>query len=328
MNALTLLHLQSHLGLRKGDDSQLLTVAGAVRFSAEAASHGPDPFYALATLADLEVLSGSAESAIDAYRTACARHDSNAFALDSCRGQLEILRDLGFRMEVVEPAISTLERVIQRLRTTTDHDGLQDEPSLAILFSGHMMDRPDRVNPRFPASMEAAVSERINAALDKLNAGPDALAFCQAAAGGDLIFLEAAIKRGVRCQVLLPFDEPTFLQTSVIPSQNGSRWQERYYAVKEKLSLPIRLMPDELGPTPAQLNAYERCNLWQLYSSMACGIDKVRFITLWDGSSGGDGPGGTAHLLQQVQRRTGRVTWIDTRTLPQDGSKNAQGSGE
>ena len=28
-----------------------------------------------------------------------------------------------------------------------------------------------------------------------------------------------------------------------------------------------------------------------------------------------DGPGGTQHMMDEVQRRTGRVEWIDTRTL-------------
>jgi hypothetical protein len=96
-----------------------------------------------------------------------------------------------------------------------------------------------------------------------------------AAAGGDLLFLEAALERGATCHGLLPFDEPTFLERSVLPSHD---------------------------------------------SALACGIAKLRFITLWDGSSGGDGPGGTAHLLRQVKRRTGRVEWIDTRTLKPDGA--------
>ncbi|MCX5932888.1 MAG: DUF4071 domain-containing protein, partial [Cyanobacteria bacterium] len=279
INALTLMHLQVHFGLRSLDDPQLTTIAGAVRFGAESARNDRDPFFALATLADLEVLTGTAETATDAYRTACARHDSNGFALDSCRAHLLLMRDLGFRSEVVEPAIATLERVIERLNRTTALDGTVEQPRLAILFSGHMMDSPDRAAPRFPAAMESAAIERINAALDLLGAGPEDMAFCQAAAGGDLIFLEAAQRRQVRCQVLLPFDEPTFLQQSVFPSENGSRWRERYYAMRDKLSLPIRLMPEALGPTPAQVNAYERCNLWLLHTAMACGIDRLRFIT-------------------------------------------------
>jgi hypothetical protein len=39
-----------------------------------------------------------------------------------------------------------------------------------------------------------------------------------------------------------------------------------------------------------------------------------RFICLWNGG-GGDGLGGTAQMYDEVKRRTGRVTWIDTREL-------------
>ena len=73
-------------------------------------------------------------------------------------------------------------------------------------------------------------------------------------------------------------------------------------------------MPVELGPLPAGANAFERCNLWLLYSALSYGPDKVRFVCLWDGA-GGDGPGGTKHMVEEVKRRTGQVSWIDTRTL-------------
>jgi hypothetical protein len=73
-------------------------------------------------------------------------------------------------------------------------------------------------------------------------------------------------------------------------------------------------MPEELGPLPSGVDPFERCNLWLLYSALSCGIDKVRFVSLWNGG-GGDGPGGTAHMYNEVKRRTGRVTWLDIRTL-------------
>ena len=47
--------------------------------------------------------------------------------------------------------------------------------------------------------------------------GPEDLAFCQAAAGGDLLFVEACQQRGVRCQVLLPFPEPEFISARSHP---------------------------------------------------------------------------------------------------------------
>ena len=43
-------------------------------------------------------------------------------------------------------------------------------------------------------------------------------------------------------------------------------------------------------------------------------IDKVRFICLWNGG-GGDAPGGTQHMYDEVNNRTGQVTWIDTRKI-------------
>ncbi|WP_255088518.1 MULTISPECIES: tetratricopeptide repeat-containing protein [unclassified Synechococcus] len=311
INALTLMHLALNLTGDHRCDHQMEVMAGAVRFAAECEEDPAQQFWALATLADLEVLVGTPEGVQGAYRKAIARNDKDRFALESVRSQLLLLQDLEFQPETVSVAIATLDRAIEK----TTPAAVRWRPRQAILFSGHIMDTPNRPQPRFPAAMEAAATERIGAALDALGAGADDITYCQAAAGGDLIFLEAALQRQVRCQVLLPFDEATFLQRSVLPSVHGEQWRDRYFAMKERLTLPIRFMPDELGPTPPQLNAFERCNIWLLNSTLACGIDRVRFIALWNGA-GGDGPGGTAHLHQEVQRRTGQVSWIDTRSLP------------
>lgn len=334
INALGLLHLQVHLGLRAADDPQLTLLTGAVRFAAQAASRrDEDPFFAYATLADLEVFSGTADSATEAYRTACARHDSNRFALKSCRQQLELLRDLEFRTEVVEPAIATLTKVIDRLDPDRDADTSTFEPDQVVLFSGHRIDTPDRKKPpRFPPSLEAEAARCIAERLHRLQVGPKTITVCQAASGGDLLFLEAALARHATCHVLLPFDEPTFLEKSVLPSLDGERWRDRFFQLKDSYGRPqviegsdsdkpriqmlIREMPQALGRSPGDEKAvYARCNNWELYSALAYGINKLRFVTLWNGENEGDGPGGTAHLRSQVKRRTGRVEWIDTRTL-------------
>jgi hypothetical protein len=177
-----------------------------------------------------------------------------------------------------------------------------------------MMDAPARPQPRFPPAMEAAAAQRIAAALDALGAGGEDIAFAQAASGGDLLFLEACQQRGVRCVVLLPFEEPEFITASVVPAANGEQWRERFFAMKERLADPLREMPAEIGPTPRGVNPFERCNRWLLYTALGWGVDKTRFVCLWNGG-GGDGPGGTQHMYNEVKRRTGRVTWIDTRTL-------------
>jgi len=212
-----------------------------------------------------------------------------------------VIRDFEFRPE--EVAASEIARLTPPFT-----------PRQVLLFSGHMIDAPDRPEPRFPPEKEAAAAKEIAAALEKLGAGTGDLALAQAAAGGDLLFLEACQQLGVRCQLLLPFDEPEFIERSVLPSDGGNVWRERYFAMKAKLQDAPRVLPEELGPAPKDVDPYVRCNLWLLYTALACGVDKVRFICLWNGG-GGDGPGGTAQMYNEVKRRTGRVTWIDTRKL-------------
>ncbi len=206
--------------------------------------------------------------------------------------------------------IATFERALKRLIQPEE----RRQPRQVFLFSGHMIDAPDRETPRFPAEKEGIAAQKIAEALDRQAAGPEDLALAQAAAGGDLLFLEACRERGVRCQILLPFGEPDFIQRSILPSKGGDRWLDRFYALKAALPDAPRIMPDELGPPPQGVDSYERCNLWLLYTALASGVDKVRFLCLWNGG-GGDGPGGTAHMYDEVQRRTGKVTWIDSRRL-------------
>jgi len=73
-------------------------------------------------------------------------------------------------------------------------------------------------------------------------------------------------------------------------------------------------MPEVLGPTPEDKDPYERDNLWQLYTALSLGPQKVRFICLWDGK-GGDGPGGTKHMHDEVKKHNGQVIVINPADL-------------
>jgi hypothetical protein len=236
-----------------------------------------------------------------------AAADRDWFALDSTLQSLGLLRDLGFRPAETELAIDIVRREIERLAPPF-------VPRQVLLFSGHMVDAPDRAEPRFPAAMVPAAAQAIAGALDAQGAGPGDLALSQCAAGGDLLFLEAALARGLRCQVMLPFPEPEFIQRSIQPSAGGAAWCERWFAIRARLQDAPRVMPEDIGPSPRGVSAFERCNSWLMNTALAWGPDKTRFVALWNGA-GGDGPGGTQHMLDEVKRRTGRVSWIDTRTL-------------
>ena len=260
---------------------------------------------------DLEVLTGTPDTVKNAYKEAIAKNDSDWFALDSCRAQLQLLQAVGFRPDTVAAGLATFERALRTLVKPQD----KWQPRQVFLFSGHMIDEPSRPTPRFPLAKEPLAAQKIAAVLDQLGAGPDDLALTQGACGGDLLFTEACLQRGVKMQWLQPFSEPEFVQKSVVNC--GETWRGRYYSARTKIPTPPRAAPEELGDPPPHSEpgyAYERCNLWLLYSALACGLDKVHFICLWNGG-GGDGPGGVAHMYNEVARRTGRVTWIDTREL-------------
>jgi tetratricopeptide (TPR) repeat protein len=309
INALTLVHLAEHLGLPPGDAHRRDVMIGAVRFAAENEDADAQRFWAAVTLGDLEVLAGRPEDVAQAFKAAVAVPGVDWFALDSSRGQLLLLKDLGFRPQAVAAGLTVFDRALARLQRPE----AAWQPRQVLLFSGHMVDGPSRAVPRFPEAAEPLAALAIAQTLQALDAGPDDLALCQAAAGGDLLFLEACQARGVRCQVLLPFPEPEFIERSVLPSAGGERWSDRFHAATSGANTCVRVMPVELGDLPPGADPFVRCNLWLLHSALAAGVKKVRFIALWNGD--GDGPGGTAHMVGEVRRLTGRVEVLDTREL-------------
>jgi hypothetical protein len=187
-------------------------------------------------------------------------------------------------------------------------------PRQVILFSGHLMDRPGRTPPRFPPTLEPAAAREIGRVLDRLGAGPEDLAICQAAAGGDLLFVEACLARGVPVQLMLPFDETRFLRESVLPSAHGDQWLHRYQAVRARLAEPPQILPAGPNADAADDDAFERCNAWLLSTALRWGVARVHFICLWNGSGSGR-PGGTAHMVEQARQCGMTPQVIDTRRL-------------
>lgn len=310
INALTLMHLYRDLTHETRYDKDIDLMAGAVRFAAECEPNESQRFWSQVTLGDLEVLIGTPDTVKTAYKEAIVKNDKDWFALNSSCAQLQLLKDLGFRPETVEAGIATFARALKRLIRPED----SWQPRQVLLFSGHMMDAPGRPAPRFPPDKKDIAKQKIVEALDALGAGPDDLALAQGASGGDMLFLEACRDRGVRLQLMLPLREPEFIQRSILPSAEGEMWRRRYFALTASMKDAPHIMPDELGPPLKDVSPFERCNLWLLYTALAYGIGKVRFICLWDGG-GGDGPGGTSHMYNEVKNRTGRVTWIDSREI-------------
>lgn len=312
INALALQSVLDFLTGEGGNEEARQDLAGGVRWAVQSAlakeTLKKKDYWARVTMGDLEVLVGETKAVQEAYRRAMAAAQGDWFALNSSWQQLLILKDLGFRPEQTAAALKIFEQALENLKKPED----RWKPEQVFLFSGHMIDAPVRPEPRFPPAGEARAAAAMAEKLAVWNAGEKDLAMCGGACGGDLLFAEACLNRGLRLELRIPFPEPVFLEKSV--SFAGEGWRDRFYQVKNNPRTRLFIMPEELGPLPAGANPYERNNLWLLYSALAWGPDKVRFLCLWDGK-GGDGPGGTKHMHDAVKERSGKVSVLDTKAL-------------
>lgn len=183
------------------------------------------------------------------------------------------------------------------------------------MFSGHLVDAPERAKPRLPndTASIAAAQRAIDATLAALGAGPGDLALTQGACGGDLLFTTACVGRGVETRWLQPYAEADFISRSVAPG--GEKWLARYVSLRARLSRPPQAMPASLGAAiDDTTNPYRRCNRWLLDTAASYGLDRVQIICLFDGERA-DEDGGTAAMLEDARRMTSHVTVIDAQAL-------------
>jgi hypothetical protein len=303
------MYLLEHLTGNEERSELRKEMEGGVRWAVRAAlEKNSKDYWARATLAELEGLSNKKEVIEAALRSAVAVADKDWFKLNSSREQLLLYKDLGFRPAEVQCGLDVINRALARVTRPEERWAARQ----VFLFSGHMIDAPDRKEPRFPPDKEPIAAKAIADKLDTLGAGAQDLALCAGACGGDLLFAEACLARGLKLELRIPFDEPTFIRNSVAFAPGN--WTDRFYQVKGNPNTKLLVMPDELGPSPKEGNPYARDNLWQLHSALSWGPDKVRFICLWN-RKGGDGPGGTQHMYETVQKYSGRVYILDTNSL-------------
>ncbi len=79
------------------------------------------------------------------------------FHKDAARRQVQIYAQLGILHDNVEAALSAIP----------DIHSVATQPTHYFLFTGHMIDKPDRKEPRFPPGKETAVREKIKAVLQE-----------------------------------------------------------------------------------------------------------------------------------------------------------------
>jgi hypothetical protein len=255
--------------------------------------------WASATLGELEVLAGNEKEALKMYQNAGGLPGITYFQFESMRDQLELYRSLGFRPEAVEPIIKKLDRYVeQTYRPKMEFDKV-------ILFGGHIIDKPGRSSPRFPAEKEMAVRQRLAAHLDEWSIGKGDLAICGGAAGGDILFAELCRERGAHVRLLLPLPLSEFLEASVrLPNSNWDvRLHELIYGDNGKRKCEVWYQQERLGLPPENASPFERNNRWMIDTArVEAKPDKLYALAVWDENPEGGGADGTTDFVKKVEQ--------------------------
>ena len=139
-------------------------------------------------------------------------------------------------------------------RPTKDHKRV---PEVLVVHAGNRIDGPDRARARFPSDRELAVADRLGELLDVL--APEGVV-TSAAAGADLLMVEAAEKRHVPVHLVLPFPRARFRAVSV--EDQGRRWVSAFEHAVERADRRARSSSSTLNPTSTgSWPATRRCSI-------------------------------------------------------------------
>jgi hypothetical protein len=246
----------------------------------------------------------------DAYRRALV--DAPAFARDAVRRQLSLYQELGLLSENVAAVLSVLP---------ADSGPLSSMQSIAkrvLLFTGHMIDAPGRTTPRFPADKVEVARQKINEAIaaEQQISGGIAYGVAGCASGGDIIFHQVCEAMGIQTRIFLALPRELYIRESVAPA--GPQWVEEFNRLIR--SRQVRVLGDSTD-LPAWLqekpdyNIWQRNNLWNLHNALAAvGGENVTLIALWNCATG-DGPGGTADMVNKARDRGAKTIILDTNKI-------------
>ena len=250
----------------------------------------PDDYWKHATVAEALVVLGDAEGAKKAYRAAVETERDNLRAFSSTRRQARTMsRHLYGQPDAFDDCFPI--------------------PKL-VVFSGHMIDAPDRRTPRFPPSKEGEIRDLLEKQLAAMNAG---IGFASAASGSDILFLEAMLARGGTIHLVLPWPAEEFVKTSVDVAGDGS-WVERFHNVLGRAA-SIRILGELYMPGSA--TGFEYCNLAMtgLARIFARSLDlEITPLAVWDGYAGA--PGGTGSFVRYWRNHRVPVKVVPIATKP------------
>jgi hypothetical protein len=297
---------------------QVRKLAAAVELSLRAAKirlereHKKDVWVEISE-ADLACLTSNRSSRVaNLYRDALA--NARDFNLDSVHDQLMLYQQLGVLNANVLAALA----VFPPAAGARSSNVASEKPKRIVLFTGHRIDATNRDKPRFPSDKEQVARQKIKDAVsEELNLpGGVAYGLAGGASGGDILFHEVCAELGIPTKLYLALPRDQFLVASV--QSAGPNWVERFDRLQQQL--PGRVLADSKKlprwlSEKANYSVWQRNNLWLLHHAMAAGGgSNVCLIALWNGEAG-DGPGGTADMVQKARERGAKTVILDAKKL-------------
>jgi hypothetical protein len=230
--------------------------------------------------------------------------EMDQFSIDSAIGQLKLYQQLGILTENVNAALLVL--------SPSAVPAENKEPEHYLLFTGHMIDEPDRSEPRFPPQNEAKFRDLIKQEVMKVksSAGSKLRGIAGGACGGDILFHEVCFELDIPTSLYLALPRDQFIVESV--QFAGPDWVDRFDKLFKTLPKCILSESIDLPQWLQKKQGYKiwlRNNLWELNSALVNGGINMTLLALWNGK-GGDGPGGTADMVKEAKARGAKTIII------------------
>lgn len=247
-----------------------------------------------------------------AYRQALAR--ANPFEVSAAQRNVLLFRDLDLLGPNVEAALGEMQRAAA--------PELPERPARVVLFTGHMLDTPDRPKDkaRFPPTPAAEaiargmIEQAVRAEMKK--EGGVSFGIAGGACGSDILFHEVCRDLGVSTRLFLALPQDRFQVESV--NRGGPDWIERYRRLCE--AVPPRVLSDskDLPRWLVEKKGYDiwqRNNLWMMFNALAEDARDLTLIALYNRERDPDGPGGTGHLVEVSASWGFKTVELDARKL-------------
>lgn len=264
-------------------------------------------YWTLVSLAELKLLTADDVIEVErAYRKAITASRRNLFFLNSSLEQLKILQAMGMRRRFVKAGIELIEEEIDRI-SSGERNVLpplrklpkKSKGGRSFLFTGYMVDHPQKEKKTFPAEKENEIRSEIRRKLERYKPGPNDRAFLAGlSAGSEIIFAEVCVEMGLQVKAYLSLSEPAYVREFVSPC--GEAWVDRFYKISNHPLVDEIYQVESVGPPRPGDDPYERNNRWALYSALGrAGMGNVRLLAVWN-ETGGDPKDRDAQLVRHM----------------------------